>query len=40
MITSSLRVRGRVDWLVFDSDRKHLHQRLLVAIHQISVSEQ
>ena len=33
------RVWERVYWLVFDSDCKHIHQRLLLGIQQVSESE-
>ena len=34
-----LRVWEKMDWLVFGSDCKNLHQRLLPAIHQFSEPE-
>ena len=35
-----LRVWEKMDWMVFHSDSKHLHQRLLPAMHQFSEYEQ
>ena len=38
---NKLKVWENVDWMVCHSDRKHVHQRLLLpAVHQVSVSEQ
>ena len=34
-----LRIWERVEWMVCHSDRKHLYQRPLPAIHQLSVFE-
>ena len=34
-----LRAWVKVGWMVCHSDRKHLHQRLLPAIHQFSEPE-
>ena len=35
-----LSVREKVDWMVYHSAFKHLHQRLLPAIHQLFELEQ
>ena len=35
-----LRVSEKVDWIVYHSVSKHLYQRLLSAIHQLSEPEQ
>ena len=34
-----LRLREKVDWMVCDSDCRHLHQRLPPAINQFSEPE-
>ena len=37
---NKLRLWKKVDWMVFHSVCKHLHQRLLPAVHQLSNPEQ